>query len=38
VLLFLTGEEEIEDACKKVTKECQQLGDKVCVCVCACVA
>mmetsp|Transcript_20514 Transcript_20514/g.57184 ORF Transcript_20514/g.57184 Transcript_20514/m.57184 type:complete len:645 (+) Transcript_20514:63-1997(+) len=29
VLLFLTGEEEIEDACKKVTKECQQLGDKV---------
>lgn len=29
ILLFLTGEEEIEDACRKVTKECQQLGDKV---------
>jgi pre-mRNA-splicing factor ATP-dependent RNA helicase DHX15/PRP43 len=29
ILLFLTGEEEIEDACRKITKECQQLGDKV---------
>lgn len=29
VLLFLTGEEEIEDACRKVVKECQQLGDRV---------
>lgn len=29
VLLFLTGEEEIEDACKKIGKECQTLGDKV---------
>jgi pre-mRNA-splicing factor ATP-dependent RNA helicase DHX15/PRP43 len=24
VLLFLTGEEEIEDACRKITKEVQQ--------------
>ena len=29
VLLFLTGEEEIEDACRKVTKELQGMGDKV---------
>ena len=29
VLLFLTGEEEIEDACRKVSKECQQMGEKV---------
>ncbi|KXZ56762.1 hypothetical protein GPECTOR_1g687 [Gonium pectorale] len=29
VLLFLTGEEEIEDACRKVTKEVQGMGDKV---------
>ncbi len=29
ILLFLTGEEEIEDACRKVTKEITQLGDKV---------
>lgn len=29
VLLFLTGEEEIEDACRKILKESQQLGDKV---------
>ncbi len=29
MLLFLTGEEEIEDACKKVTKEVQGMGDKV---------
>ena len=29
ILVFLTGEEEIEDACRKVTKEIQQMGDKV---------
>ena len=29
ILVFLTGEEEIEDACKKITKECQQMGDSV---------
>lgn len=29
VLLFLTGEEEIEDACRKITKEIQQMGSKV---------
>lgn len=29
VLLFLTGEEEIEDACRKVSKEVAQMGDKV---------
>ncbi|GFR40936.1 hypothetical protein Agub_g1596 [Astrephomene gubernaculifera] len=29
VLLFLTGEEEIEDACRKVTKELGGMGDKV---------
>eukprot|EP00878_Enallax_costatus_P017824 GHUV01018730.1.p1 GENE.GHUV01018730.1~~GHUV01018730.1.p1 ORF type:complete len:646 (+),score=218.95 GHUV01018730.1:558-2495(+) len=29
VLLFLTGEEEIEDACRKITKETQQMGSKV---------
>ncbi len=29
ILLFLTGEEEIEDACRKITKECTQMGDKV---------
>lgn len=29
VLLFLTGEEEIEDACKKIAKEVSQMGDKV---------
>eukprot|EP00798_Chlamydomonas_sp_ICE-L_P002718 gene2718-12591_t len=28
ILLFLTGEEEIEDACRKIAKECQQMGDK----------
>lgn len=27
--MFLTGEEEIEDACRKVTKEVQQMGSKV---------
>lgn len=29
ILVFLTGEEEIEDACKKITKEVQNLGDQV---------
>lgn len=29
ILLFLTGEEEIEDACRKITKECSSAGDKV---------
>lgn len=29
ILVFLTGEEEIEDACRKITKEVQQMGDKV---------
>mmetsp|Transcript_10387 Transcript_10387/g.18073 ORF Transcript_10387/g.18073 Transcript_10387/m.18073 type:complete len:703 (-) Transcript_10387:436-2544(-) len=29
ILLFLTGEEEIEEACRKITKECQQLGPRV---------
>ena len=29
ILLFLTGEEEIEDACRKITKEVQQMGEKV---------
>jgi len=29
VLVFLTGEEEIEDACRKITKEVQQMGSKV---------
>jgi pre-mRNA-splicing factor ATP-dependent RNA helicase DHX15/PRP43 len=29
ILVFLTGEEEIEDACKKITKEIQNLGDQV---------
>lgn len=29
ILVFLTGEEEIEDACKKITKEIQQMGDQV---------
>lgn len=29
VLVFLTGEEEIEGACKKIDKECTQLGDAV---------
>lgn len=29
ILVFLTGEEEIEDACKKIGKECGQLGDAV---------
>ena len=27
VLLFLTGEEEIEDACRRIRRECQALGD-----------
>uniref|UniRef100_A0A7R9V3U9 RNA helicase n=1 Tax=Chlamydomonas euryale TaxID=1486919 RepID=A0A7R9V3U9_9CHLO len=29
VLVFLTGEEEIEDACRKINKEVGQMGDKV---------
>ncbi|KAL6783682.1 hypothetical protein ACKKBF_B05425 [Auxenochlorella protothecoides x Auxenochlorella symbiontica] len=29
VLVFLTGEEEIEDACRKITSEIEQLGSKV---------
>lgn len=29
ILVFLTGEEEIEDACKKINKEITQLGDSV---------
>lgn len=28
ILVFLTGEEEIEDACKKIGKEIQQMGDQ----------
>ena len=28
ILVFLTGEEEIEDACKKIAKEVQQMGDQ----------
>ncbi|DBB04577.1 hypothetical protein WJX77_008716 [Trebouxia sp. C0004] len=29
ILVFLTGEEEIEDACKKINKEIQQMGEQV---------
>lgn len=29
VLVFLTGEEEIEDACKKIARGVEDLGDKV---------
>lgn len=29
ILVFLTGEEEIEDACKKINKECLQMGNQV---------
>ncbi|XP_058083127.1 probable pre-mRNA-splicing factor ATP-dependent RNA helicase DEAH2 isoform X4 [Magnolia sinica] len=29
ILVFLTGEEEIEDACRKITKEINNLGDQV---------
>ncbi|RVW41490.1 putative pre-mRNA-splicing factor ATP-dependent RNA helicase DEAH2 [Vitis vinifera] len=29
ILVFLTGEEEIEDACKKISKEIANLGDQV---------
>lgn len=29
VLVFLTGEEEIEDACRKITKEVGNMGDSV---------
>jgi pre-mRNA-splicing factor ATP-dependent RNA helicase DHX15/PRP43 len=28
VLVFLTGEEEIEDACRKITRGCEDLGDR----------
>lgn len=28
MLIFLTGEEEIEDACRKITREVQNLGDQ----------
>ncbi len=43
ILVFLTGEEEIEDACRKITKEVLQMGDKVrrckwCVLRCSTVA
>nr|XP_018679353.1 PREDICTED: probable pre-mRNA-splicing factor ATP-dependent RNA helicase DEAH2 isoform X2 [Musa acuminata subsp. malaccensis] len=29
ILVFLTGEEEIEDACRKITKEINNMGDQV---------
>ncbi|MBA0620764.1 hypothetical protein Godav_006448 [Gossypium davidsonii] len=29
ILVFLTGEEEIEDACRKITKEVGNMGDQV---------
>ncbi|BDA46331.1 Pre-mRNA-splicing factor ATP-dependent RNA helicase DHX15 [Coccomyxa sp. Obi] len=29
ILVFLTGEEEIEDACKKIAKEVTQMGEQV---------
>jgi len=29
ILVFLTGEEEIETACKVIKKECERLGDEV---------
>ena len=29
ILVFLTGEEEIEDACRKIAREVQNLGDQV---------
>ncbi|OAY81740.1 putative pre-mRNA-splicing factor ATP-dependent RNA helicase [Ananas comosus] len=29
ILVFLTGEEEIEDACRKITKEVNNMGDQV---------
>lgn len=28
VLIFLTGEEEIEEACRKIRSECEGLGDR----------
>lgn len=28
ILVFLTGEEEIEDACRKITKEVRPFGDQ----------
>lgn len=36
ILVFLTGEEEIEDACKKIAKECSQGGDSVRPSMCLC--
>lgn len=41
ILVFLTGEEEIEDACKKIGKEIQQMGDQASChtsVLCACVS
>jgi pre-mRNA-splicing factor ATP-dependent RNA helicase DHX15/PRP43 len=29
ILMFLTGEEEIEEACKRLTKEIEKLGQEV---------
>lgn len=29
MLVFLTGEEEIEDACRKISREVEQLGQRV---------
>ena len=31
ILVFLTGEEEIEDACRKINKEVTQMGAEVCL-------
>jgi pre-mRNA-splicing factor ATP-dependent RNA helicase DHX15/PRP43 len=33
ILVFLTGEEEIEDACNKIRREIQNSGDQVSVVV-----
>ena len=32
ILVFLTGEEEIEEACRKINKEVTQMGDQVGCC------
>lgn len=29
MLVFLTGEEEIEEACRKIKQECEGFGDRV---------
>ena len=29
ILVFLTGEEEIENACKSIRSECQKHGDSI---------